>query len=142
MVLFGGSLRPGLCHRLPQTLASPWSSKGSGWGFCSSSQSPHSPPMFSVSSLVNLRCYGLVLVVQWQLRVLLGCQLCSGMARESLNEVRFILTRRHRVPELGDKYNGQGPCPPQSSPHGTTLCIWSQCNINFLSSGFPQMQNV
>jgi hypothetical protein len=34
--------------------------------------------------------------------------LCSVLALESLNEVRIILTRWHRVPEQGDNYTSQG----------------------------------
>ena len=96
------------------------SAKGSGRGFRSSSQNPPSPPICSVGFLVNLGSYELGLVVQWRLRILSGCLsrhlLRSGMASESLNEVRFILSRRHRVPEQGDKYIGQGQCSPQSPP--------------------------
>jgi hypothetical protein len=33
----------------------------------------------------------------------------------------------------------RGQHPP---PHGTTFCIWLQCNVNFLSSGLPQMQKI
>jgi hypothetical protein len=65
-------------------------------------------PCVLLVSLVNLGYYGLGLVVQWRLRIPTGCLSCrhlrSGMASESLNEVRFILTRRHRVPEPGKIY--------------------------------------
>jgi hypothetical protein len=76
--------------------------------------------LFWLPSLTWAPIYGLGLVVKWRLRILPEClsrrHLRSGMTSESLNEVRFILTRWHRVPELGDKYIGQGWCPPQSTP--------------------------
>jgi hypothetical protein len=122
--------------------------------FRSSSQSPPSPPMcfvdFHRSHRLPWARVGYPVVIEDILGLFLPRYFLSrrhfrsGMASESLNEVRFILTRRHRVPEKGDKYIDQGRCPPQSTslppPHGIT--IWSQFDINFLSSGLPQMHKV
>ena len=94
-----------------------------------------------LASFINLSSYGLGLVVQWWLRILLGClsrcHLCSGMASESLNKARFILTQRHGGQICWSKTASSAV---NTRPHGTTIRIWSQYNINFMSFGLPQMQ--
>jgi hypothetical protein len=94
-----------------------------------------------LASLVNLGSYGLRLVVQCRLRILPGCllrrHLRSGMASESMNEVRFILIQRHRVPEQGENIlvkDGvfRSPHPPLEPPFAFGCNVIStSCHLPF-----------